>query len=533
MEFWKDIPGDKAPLEREVGRSRELDVRLREAEYREQAELLDLTNDAIFVRGLDSTILYWNCGAERSYGWKKEEALGKISHDLLQTKFPVPLSKIEAEVYEKGSWEGELIHHRRDGAQIIVSSRWALQSDASGKPVRILEVNRDITQRKIQEDQFHRLLECAPDAMVIVDREGRIRLVNAQTEKLFGYSREELVGKPVEILVPERFRHQHAEDRDGYAQSPKSRAMGPGLELFGRRKDGSELPVEISLSPIETEQGVLVASAIRDVTERRRADEQIRELNAELKKRVAELGLINKELETFSYSVSHDLRAPLRHIDGFARILKEEHAAELSPEAQNHLERILHAVSHMAQLIDDLLNLAHIGRRGIVRERVKLDRVVQEAIAELPSGTNGRSVDWRIRPLPEADCDPGLMKVVFSNLLLNAVKFSRNQPDARIEVGTLPNAGSLTFFVRDNGVGFNPQCADKLFGVFQRLHTEREFEGTGVGLATVQRIVHRHGGEIWAESKPGEGATFFFTLDGHRAETQAQKRSGEVNLGIA
>jgi light-regulated signal transduction histidine kinase (bacteriophytochrome) len=225
----------------------------------------------------------------------------------------------------------------------------------------------------------------------------------------------------------------------------------------------------------------------------------------------ADLAAVNAELEAFSYSVSHDLRAPLRHIDGFARILKEEHAAELSEEAQRYLDRVLHGANHMGHLVDDLLNLAKIGRRELARQRTKLDLLVREALADLP-GTENRSIEWRVEPLPEVDGDPGLLKLVFNNLLGNALKFTRSRQPAVIEIGTRDSAEVTTIFVRDNGVGFDPKYADKLFGVFQRLHRQEDFEGTGVGLATVQRIIRKHGGEVWAESQVDNGATFFFSL---------------------
>jgi PAS domain S-box-containing protein len=522
-----------ARLEEEVRERRELELNLRtsEASYREQAELLDLTDDAIFVRGLDSRILYWNRGAERLYGWQKEEVRHKLSYEVLHTEFPVALSEIERQVYAKGAWEGELVHHRRNGVGLIVSSRWALQSDTMGNPSRILEINRDITERKAQENKFRNLLESAPDGMVIVNRAGQIQLVNAQTERLFGYSRKEMIGEPIEMLVPERFHARHAGHRAEYADAPNARPMGAGLGLYGRRKDGTEFPVEISLSPIETGEGVLISGAIRDITERQRFDQRIRDLNGQLKGRVAELASINKELESFSYSVSHDLRTPLRHIDGFSRILQEECAADISEEGRRYLEKILEAANHMGHLIDDLLALARIGRKELSRKKVSLSGLAGEAVASLSSDSSKRQVAWQIDPLPERECDPGLLSVVFSNLLSNAAKFTKNQPHAAIHVGTIDKDGRQAFFVQDNGVGFDPKYADKLFGVFQRLHSQDEFEGTGIGLATVQRIIHRHGGRIWAESQPGRGATFFFTLDDDRV--QPSHSSDEVKIGIS
>lgn len=528
-----DWAGANARLQNEIRERRELelDLRIREAGYREQAELLDLTHDAIFVRGLDRRIFYWNHGSEVLYGWKKEEARRQVSNELLRTEFPVPLEEIEAAVCRNGFWEGELIQYRRDGARVIVSSRWALQLDSTGKPSRILEVNRDITQRKIQENKFRNLLESAPDATIIVNREGQIQLVNAQAEKLFGYSRAEMIGKPVELLVPEHVRGHHAGHRAAYAHAPKARPMGIGLALHGRRKDGTEFPVEISLSPIETEEGVLISGAVRDVTERQRFDQQIRRLNEELKHRVAELGHINLELETFSYSVSHDLRAPLRHIDGFARIVNEEHSAEISAEARKYLEKILDSANHMGHLIDDLLNLARIGRKELVRKDVDLGAMARRVAAEIASEAADRKLEWQIDPLPRMECDPGLLSLVFSNLLSNAVKFTKHQQRPAVHVGVVSVDGEQAIFVRDNGVGFEQKYADKLFGVFQRLHSQHEFEGTGIGLATVQRIIHRHGGRIWAEAERGRGASFFFTL-GVPVQQQSHS-SDEVKIGIS
>jgi len=259
--------------------------------------------------------------------------------------------------------------------------------------------------------------------------------------------------------------------------------------------------------------------------------EEIRKLNSELSQKLVELGIVNRELESFSYSVSHDLRTPLRHIDGFARILKEEHAAELSQEGCRYVDRVVQAANHMGHLVDDLLNLARIGRKEMVRQRVRLDELVREAMADLPPEISERQIEWKIEPLAEADYDPGLVKLVLVNLLSNAVKFTKDRQPAVIEVATRDTEKGKAFVVRDNGVGFDPKYADKLFGVFQRLHREEDFAGTGIGLATVQRIVHRHGGEVWAESTPGKGAAFFFTLEPRPRRNHAgTSTNGEVKL---
>jgi PAS domain S-box-containing protein len=588
-------------------------------------------------------------------------------------------------VTQEGAWEGELVHTCRNGDARTVSSRWALRCDANGEPISILESNRDITARAKEETKFRGLLESAPDPMVIVDGEGRITLVNARTEKVFGYTREELVGQRVELIVPERFREAHVGHRERYSKCPVPRAMGENLELYGRRKDGTEFPVEISLSPLETREGVLISSAIRDVSERQRIQQDLRDanefleqrvhartqelaaanagllkiqesmalaqriarigtfeldggtgrtqwtagqhaiygiaegsfggtredwialvhpedreranevvegaigthspysneyriirpdgevrwiralgqifygqqgefrrlvganlditdrknkeneivaLNASLERRVdertRELTIANKELESFSYSVSHDLRAPLRHIDGFARILSEEYAGSPPEEARGFLNRILKSTTDMGKLIDSLIKLAHLGRQELVCEKVHFGELVKSAIADLPQNEPNRNVEWRVEALPTVKCDPDLLKVVLTNVLSNALKFTRGRAAALIEIGTAAKDGELAFFVRDNGVGFDPQYADKLFGVFQRLHAQENFEGTGIGLATVQRIIHRHGGRIWAESAPDQGATFYFTIG-----TASAASSGETTAGTA
>ena len=266
---------------------------------------------------------------------------------------------------------------------------------------------------------------------------------------------------------------------------------------------------------------------------RQSAEDAMRRLNEDLEHRVrartAELQEISQELEAFNYSVSHDLRAPLRHMSGFSRILQEEFAAKLPEEAQHYIERIRTAATHMSALVDDMLRLSYIGRQALQQKPMDLGVLVEEVRADVMQEVEGREIDWKISALPEVQADAVLLRQVLLNLVSNALKFTRQRQRAVIEIGSQEEDGQTVIFVRDNGAGFDPRYADKLFGVFQRLHRQDEFEGTGIGLAIVQRIIHKHGGRVWADSKPGRGATFYFTLPAHAKTRTPMREMAGVN----
>jgi PAS domain S-box-containing protein len=527
---------------------------------------------------------------------------------------------------------------RKDGRAVPILAGSAMLEDGSRECISFV---LDLTERKealaaielLREERaadakFRGLLESAPDAMVVVGGDGNIALINGQAEALFGYSRAEIIGKPVEILIAERFRQTHPAHRTRYFQSPGIRPMGAGMELYGRRKDGAEVPIEITLSPLQTKDGLLVSGAIRDITERKRAEGQRARLAAIVDSsddaiigktlqgaitswnpgaermfgyaaaeivgrlisvivppgleeqertiletlgrgegmqldtvrrrqdgrdidvsvtispvrdpsgRVAGISKVvrditdrrqaektlaaaknaaeaaSRELETFSYSVAHDLRAPLRGMNGFAQILLEDYGEKLDAEGLDCLHVIQESAQKMGNLIDALLSLSRVTRGDWRPEPIDLSALVRTIASEIAASEPERAVEIVVHDHLSADADPSLMRVLFENLLGNAWKFTAHSPAARIEFGAVEKDGATTLFLKDNGAGFDMAYGGKLFAPFQRLHTVAEFPGTGIGLATVQRVVNRHGGRIWAEGKVGEGAIFYLVLPG-------------------
>jgi PAS domain S-box-containing protein len=373
------------------------------------------------------------------------------------------------------------------------------------------------------EQKLERLLGSMPDALVIVNAEGKIISSNAQTGKLFGYTERELQGENMALLVPERIRQTQRQYYAGFFLEGGDRVAETTMELCGLRKDGREFPVEISTKPLVAEKGRLVTSAIRDISERKQAEKQISRLNKELRDRAAELEAANKELEAFSYSVSHDLRSPLQNIDSFSQILIEEYANRLDADGRDYVQRLRGSCQHMEEIIDALLVLSNMARHELVPDRVDLSTLANAVATELKQKDPDRLVDWVIAEGLTVEGDTGLLRVVLENLFGNAWKFTAKRPRARIEFGALPQCnGARTYFVRDDGAGFDMARASQLFAPFKRLHDQSQFRGTGIGLATVQRVIRRHRGKIWAESAVDKGATFCFTLTDEAATSNGK-----------
>jgi PAS domain S-box-containing protein len=373
------------------------------------------------------------------------------------------------------------------------------------------------------EEKLDRLLGSMPDALVIVNAEGKIAGTNAHTAKLFGYSDRELQGESMALLVPERFRKTQRQYYAAYFSQRSGRVPETTMELCGLHKDGREFPIEVSTKPLAAEKGLAVTSAIRDITERKQVEQQISKLNQELERHAMELENAYKELEAFSYSVSHDLRSPLQNIDSFSRILMEDYANQLDAEGLDYVQRLRGSCQHMEDIIDALLALSNMMRKELLMDHFDLTGLANAVAADLKQKTPDRLVDWVIAEGLTAEGDAQLLRVVLENLFGNAWKFTANRPRARIEFGALPQSnGARTYFVRDDGAGFDMARAGNLFKPFKRLHDQSEFRGTGIGLATVQRVIHRHRGKIWAEGAVNHGATFCFTLTGEAGESNGQ-----------
>jgi PAS domain S-box-containing protein len=394
-----------------------------------------------------------------------------------------------------------------------VEERLAAQAEELAGSRRALEAQTLMLQS---------VLDSMAEGLVAADEQGKFLIWNRAAEKIVGHG-------PADLPTEEWSKHYGNYLPDGVTlfpteQLPLVRAIHgetSTTEIFLRNPKVAEGTwIEARGAPLKDQDGTVRGGvvAFRDITQRKADEREIRKLNDELEERVvqrtAQLEEANRELEAFTYSVSHDLRAPLRHMSGFTKILVEDFGPSLPADAQRYLQRIEQGALRMGLLVDELLNLTHVGRQSLAVQVTGLGSIVKDVQSLLGPEAEGRKVEWKIGDLPFVECDPTLVRLVFQNLIGNALKYSRPRSPAVIEIGQMEKDGQPVIFVRDNGVGFSMKYADKLFGVFQRLHRPEDFEGTGVGLATVQRIIQKHGGRVWTEAELDKGATFYFTLGG-------------------
>ncbi len=484
--------------------------------------IVDSSDEAVIGKDLEGVITSWNQAAERIFGYRAEEIVGTSILRLI----PPDRHAEEFGILERIR-RGEKVDHfetmrlRKDGRQIAISVTSSPIKDSSGRVIGASKLARDITEQKEAEAalrtsdlEFKAMMNALPQLAWIARADGHIFWYNERwfdytgrtAAEMDGWGWQEVHDPEILPLVLERWQGAIASGETFDMEFPLRRADGRFRWFLTRGV------------PVRNEAGEVIRwiGTNTDISEKRETEEEIHHLNETLELRVrertAQLEAANNELEAFSYSVSHDLRAPLRAVDGFSQAVLEDYGPELPEEGQRYLQTIRSSAQRMGALIDDLLAFSRLSRTPLARQPVEMTRHVQETLQELESETKGRALELKIGELPNCEGDPTLLRQVWMNLLSNALKYSARRDPAIVEVGATEHDGQVTYFVRDNGTGFDMSYASKLFGVFQRLHREEEFSGTGVGLAIVQRIVHRHGGTIWAEAEPDRGATFSFTL---------------------
>jgi len=493
----------------------------RQRAQQERDRFFNMTRDLLCVAGFDGYFKRVNPAWAMALGYTSAEMLAKPFLDFVH---PDDREKTMAETVKLGhGGEVTLFENRyrcKNG-----SYRWLLWSARSLVDEQLIYASaRDLTERKEMEETLKQseewnrsIVASAHDAFVSIDSDGRIKDWNQQAEMTFGWLRAEVMGRFLhEMIIPPKYREAHLRGMQHLKATGEGPVLNRTLELSALRKNGEEFPVEIVIWPVQRGRETTFHAFVRDITLRKEAAERIQNLNVELKERARLLESANKELEAFSYSVSHDLRAPLRHIHGFVELLQKEPAIRNDENCHRQMGIIARAAKEMGRLIDDLLDFSRTGRAEMHPVKIQMREMIDQIIRDRMLECNGRRVSWEIQPLSPVGGDPNLLRLVWTNLLDNALKYTRPRDEAKIEIGELPRekspASEVVFYVRDNGVGFDMEYSSKLFGVFQRLHRAEDFEGTGIGLANVQRIVQRHGGRVWAEAQVDAGATFYFSI---------------------
>ncbi|SDE49565.1 sensor histidine kinase [Paraburkholderia lycopersici] len=480
---------------------------MRDSQQRLQS-IVDNAASVITVKQLDRRYALVNRRFEDAFRIERADALDRTDEDLFTAARALACREADERVLAGEVVEREETVTLDDRLHTFLAVSFPVR-DADGRIVAIGGISTDISERKRAEERLRRVVEAAPNAMIMVNREGHIVLVNSQAQRVFGYSRDELLGLGIDDLVPARFRADHPGYRETFFSDLRSRPMGTGRHLYGLRHDGSEFPVEIGLNPIETDEGMFVLAAVVDITERRRAEEALQE-------RTDELARSNRDLEQFAYVASHDLQEPLRAVAGPLQLLQRRYQGQLDSRADEYIGHAVEGAGRMQALIEDLLTYSRVGRTENVFQPTECEAALDYALKNLSAVLAEAGAQVHRGPLPAVRAIPPQLSLLFQNLVGNAVKFRRKEGPVEIRVLAEPCGEGWLFRVEDNGIGIDAQYFERIFLIFQRLHTRRDYPGTGIGLALCKRIVERHGGRIWVESEPGQGTTFFFTLPGRR-----------------
>lgn len=468
--------------------------------------IVESSPNAIILVNKEGKIAYANTQTEKLFGYSRSELIGQVVELLIPNRYREKHPGFRNTFFHSPTVRSmgagrELFALRKDRTEFPIEI--GLNPLVTVEGTLVLASIIDISERKKAEERFRLVVESAPNAMVLVNDEGIITLVNKQSEELFGYERNELVGSKIEILIPDRFSSHHPGHRSTFFQKPKTRAMGAGRDLFARRKNGTEIQVEIGLNPIETGDGQMVLASIIDITERKLQE-------AAIKKQV-ELEAKNRELEQFAYVASHDLQEPLRTVSNYMHVFEEDYGDRLDDNTRRYLRSVNEATKRMSMLVKALLDFSRLGRNKRLAY-VDCKRLVDNVIADIQIMIDQSGAKIDVGEMPKLNIYEMEMGQMFQNLVTNAIKFRKKDTRPEIRIGSERLDDKWQFSVSDNGIGIAPHHRERIFDIFQRLHASSEYEGNGIGLANCKKIVELHQGEIWVESVLGVGTTFKFTI---------------------